>query len=89
MLAANKTDLAPETWQIDLEEVKEFTNKNSKDNSDIMFSLVSAKNGSGVEQAMIDLTKQINQNVIQEEHTEDKLEEQNFKKKLLNQPTCC
>ena len=26
MFAANKTDLPPESWQIDLEEVKEFTN---------------------------------------------------------------
>jgi hypothetical protein len=54
-----------------------------------MFSLVSAKTGNGVEQAMIDLTKQINQNIVFEEDLEQKLEEGSLKKQILNQSTCC
>ena len=54
-----------------------------------MFSLVSAKTGNGVEQAMIDLTKQINQNVVIEQTEEQKLEEGGLKKRILNDTSRC
>ena len=54
-----------------------------------MFALVSAKSGNGVEQAMIDLTKKINLHVTEEEKEIQKLDEENIKKKTLNQPPCC
>ena len=48
-----------------------------------MFSLVSAKTGNGVEQAMIDLTKKINIFVTEEEKEEQKLDQENLKKKNI------
>ena len=54
-----------------------------------MFSLVSAKTGNGVEQAMIDLTKKINIFVTEEEKEEQKLDQENLKKKTLVEDSCC
>ena len=54
-----------------------------------MFSLVSAKTGNGVEQAMIDLTKTINQNIVEEEQAEETLEEGGLKKTIFTNSNCC
>ena len=54
-----------------------------------MFALVSAKTGNGVEQAMIDLTKQMNLDFIRDDLEEQKLDPKNLKKNTLYRPTCC
>ena len=84
MLVANKIDLPAETWEVNQEEILSFA-----ESKGILFSKVSAKNGSGIQDMMMELTKTIDLTVKDEEEQNNKLENENISTQIFGNEKCC